>query len=127
MRFGIDADGTIWYNKYPEIGELKPNAKEIINKLYSEGHDIIINTCRAGIHEANCYYALEKFGIKYHYINSNLPKDIEFFKQDCRKISADLYIDDKQLGGIPNDWNEIYEIIQQHPMYNKDTQLNLEL
>ena len=52
----------------------------------------------------------ERKKINYHYINSNLPESIVYFKQDCRKISADLYIDDKCLMGIPDTWEEIYNI-----------------
>jgi len=107
----LDFDGTIVENAYPNVGKLKLNAKEVINKLADEGFKIIINTCRAGIHEGLVYTFLEEQGIKYDYINSNLPTQIEFFKQDCRKISADIYIDDKNLGGIPDDWNIIYELI----------------
>ena len=54
---------------------------------------------------------LKENGIKYHYINCNLPSQIEYFGMDCRKISADIYIDDKQLGGIPDDWNLIYDLV----------------
>lgn len=113
MRVAIDFDGTIVEDAYPEIGRLFYNAKEVINKLYDEGHDIIINTCRAGIFEGNVYTFLKDNGIKYSYINSNLPRDIEKFGQDCRKISADIYIDDKNIGGIPT-WLEIYEIIDNY-------------
>ena len=35
---------------------------------------------------------------------------------DCRKISADLYIDDKQLGGLP-DWIEIDRLVRRHELY----------
>lgn len=118
MIFGIDFDGTIVEANYPSIGALKPNAKKIINQLFDEGHDIVINTCRAGIFEGEAYKFLNENGIKYTFVNSNLPRLIEEFKQDCRKISADVYIDDKQLGGIPDDWDEIYELIQRHPKYN---------
>ena len=107
----IDFDGTIVGSAYPDIGDLKPNAKEVINKLYDEGFIILINTCRSGIYEGDCYRFLKDNDVKYHYINSNLPSQIEYFKQDCRKISANLYIDDKNLLGIPDDWNEIYELI----------------
>lgn len=113
-RLCIDFDGTIVYSDYPKIGKLKPNAVEVINRLYNGGYKIIINTCRAGIYEGYCYQFLKKHNIQYHYINSNLPEDIEFFKQDCRKISADIYIDDKQLGGIPDDWEKIYKLIKYH-------------
>ena len=108
----VDFDGTLVESDYPNIGNLKPNAKEIINRLYDEGYIILINTCRSGIYEGDCYKFLNENGIKYHYINSNLPSQIEYFGQDCRKISANLYIDDKNLLGIPDDWNEIYELIQ---------------
>ena len=111
MVIVIDFDKTIVYSEYPEIIGLKPNAKKIINKLYNDGHEIIINTCRAGVHEGRVYTYLAEEGIKYHYINSNLPRLIEFFKQDCRKISGDVYIDDKNLGGIPDDWDEIYKML----------------
>ena len=114
MRLSIDFDGTIVEVDYPRIGKLKPNVVKIINKLYEEGHSIIINTCRAGIYEGDCYKFLQDNNIPYHYINSNLPEDIEKFGQDCRKISADLYIDDKNLGGIPNDWEDIYRLIKEY-------------
>jgi hypothetical protein len=56
--------------------------------------------------------AIDFVGIKYHYINCNLPQSIEYFKQDCRKLSADVYIDDRCLLGLPPTWKEIYDIVQ---------------
>jgi hypothetical protein len=55
---------------------------------------------------------LDDHGIPYHYINTNDPELIKLYKQDCRKLSADLYIDDKCLMGLPDTWEEIYNIIQ---------------
>ena len=110
MIIVIDFDGTIVENKYPEIGKLRKDAKKIINKLYDENHYIIINTCRAVIYESEAYNFLIKNGIKFHYINCNLPHLIEKYGQDCRKISGDIYIDDKSILGIPS-WKKIYKII----------------
>lgn len=107
----IDFDGTIVENAYPEIGELRKNAKEVINRLFDEGFVILINTCRAGIYEGEVYKFLRENQIAFNYINCNLPSQIEYFGMDCRKLSADIYIDDKQLGGIPDDWEVIYELI----------------
>jgi len=115
-RLSLDFDGTIVYNAYPKIGKLKPNVVEVIQKLYQEGYKIIISTCRAGIYEGHCYQFCKKHNIPYHFINSNLPEDIQYFGQDCRKISAGIYIDDKQLGGIPDDWNDIYNMIKEHEL-----------
>ena len=91
---------------------MKPEADKYINKLYDEGFNILINTCRSGSYEGDAENFLRRRGIKYHYINSNLPQSIEYFKQDCRKLSADIYIDDKCLMGLPNTWQEIYQIVK---------------
>lgn len=107
----IDFDGTIVECKYPDIGELRKDAKETINKLYDEGYIIIINSCRSAMYEAGIYKTLKENDIDYDYINCNHPSSIEAFGMDCRKISADIYIDDKNLGGIP-DWKTIYEIVK---------------
>lgn len=109
----IDFDGTIAEAAFPGLGKIKPGAKEYINKLFDEGYTIIIHTCRTGIFEGHAQNFLEYIGIKYHYINTNLPSQVEYFKQDSRKISADLYIDDKCLMGLPETWEEIYNIIKQ--------------
>ena len=112
LTIAIDFDGTIVEEAFPGVGKLKPEADKYINKLYDEGCMIIINTCRTGSYEADAENLLRRKGIKYHYINCNLPKSIEYFKQDCRKISADVYIDDRCLLGLPDTWEEIYNIIQ---------------
>lgn len=117
----VDFDGTLVENAYPNVGELKLNAKTVINKLKKEGFKIIINTCRSGIFEGRVYEFLEEQGIEYDYINSNLPTQIEYFKQDCRKISADIYIDDKNLGGTPDDWNVIYELVHKQIEYEQNS------
>ena len=107
----IDFDGTIVYDKYPDIGKEKPNAKTVINRLYDAGHKIVINTCRANLPAANAYGWLVDNGIKFHTFNENLPELIEKYGSDTRKMSGDIYIDDKNLYGIPDDWEVIYEII----------------
>jgi hypothetical protein len=110
MVLAIDFDDTIAITEWPEIKGLRENAKEVINKLYDEGHQIIIWTCRTD----HTQDAAEKFlianGIKYHRINANCPKLCEVFGNDSRKIGADLYIDDKGILGIPS-WDAIYSIV----------------
>jgi hypothetical protein len=112
LVLAIDFDGTIATLSFPEVGILRYGADTVIRKLYNEGHYIIINTCRSGKMEGLAEDFLKEHDIPYHYINSNLPVLILQFKQDCRKISADYYIDDKCLLGLPR-WDEIYNIIQE--------------
>ena len=107
----IDFDGTIVEVDYPRIGKLIPGAIRYINKLHKEGYMIIINSCRAGKHERQMRSFLNIQGIKYHYINENAEFLIEKYKTDTRKISANIYIDDKSLGGLPP-WKVIYETIK---------------
>jgi hypothetical protein len=106
----IDFDDTICMSHYPELGMQRSNAGHYIRKLVKEGYGVIINTCREGIPLANAIKWLHKNAIPYHYVNCNFPHLIKFYKADCRKISADMYIDDKCLTGLP-EWEEIYKII----------------
>ena len=113
LVLSIDFDGTICEHSFPEVGKLKLGAGYYIKQLYDEGHKIIINTCRSGKYEGMAQDFFDANEIPYHYINGNLPELIEQYKQDCRKISADLYIDDKCLMGLPETWEEIYNLIKQ--------------
>ena len=113
LVIAIDFDGTICELKFPEVGEMRPMADFYIRKLYSEGHHIVINTCRSGKYEGMAEDFLKENNIPYHYINSNMPYLIEQYGQDCRKISADIYVDDKCLMGLPSSWEEIYQIIKE--------------
>jgi hydroxymethylpyrimidine pyrophosphatase-like HAD family hydrolase len=103
----IDYDDTIVYADYPNIGAIKPHAREVINNLYNEGHFIIIWTCRSGHHEQMASMYLREMGVKFHHINENHPENIVQYDSDSRKIFADIYIDDKQLGGLPESWIDI--------------------
>lgn len=92
----VDFDGTLCSNKWPEIG--RPNWK-LINRLKAEqekGAKIILWTCRTDrlLREAVgwCNINCDLF---FDAINENLPEIIEKFGGDCRKIFADVYIDNK--------------------------------
>ena len=112
MNLAIDFDGTICEQSFPAVGLLKKDADKYIRKLAKDGHNIIINTCRSGKYEGMAQDFLDVNNIPYHYINGNLPQLIEHYGQDCRKISADVYIDDKCLMGLPKTWKKIYKLIK---------------
>lgn len=100
MVISIDFDGTICENRYPQMGEPLPNAKQVINYWYDRGHTIIINTCRTGHYEEHAKSYLNYHGIRYNYMNENDPKLIEKYMSDTRKISADVYLDDRTLADV---------------------------
>lgn len=112
LVIAIDFDGTIAELAYPALGAIKPEADYYINKLHEEGHYIVIHTCRTGDHQDLVEQYLKDSGINFHHINNNCEHLIEMYATDSRKVSADVYIDDKCLMGIPDSWEEIYNIIQ---------------
>lgn len=110
----IDFDGTIAHASYPELGDPKPNAVEVIRKLKEEGCYIIIWTCREGQHLHWIAAYCDLHGIPYDSINEQHPDIFNFYKNNTRKVLADIYLDDRNLGGIPEDWLAIYQLVKKH-------------
>lgn len=115
MIIAIDFDGTICRGKYPEIAGLQPGAKEAINLLYNSGHYIIINTCRSGEQLLTAINWMMQQGIPFHRVNDNHPDEITRYGNNSRKIFAHIYVDDKQIQGLPA-WQDIVEYIEKTEM-----------
>lgn len=56
-----------------------------------------MNTCREGERLQEAVDWCANFGLGFDAVNDNLPELIEFLGHDCRKIAADVYIDDKAV------------------------------
>jgi hypothetical protein len=106
----IDFDLTICKSKYPDTGKEIKDAGKYIRKLVDEGYGVVINTCRNEVALAAAIVWLHEHNVPYHFINCNFPEIIQLYHGDCRKISADMYVDDKCLMGLPK-WKKIYKII----------------
>ncbi|MDP4201464.1 MAG: HAD hydrolase family protein [Bacteroidota bacterium] len=106
LIFAFDFDGTIVTDQYPTIGQMMEGARETINRLYDEGHWIIIWTSRTGSMLSEAIDYLNSEGVKFHYVNESVPENVEKYKLDTRKIYADRYIDDRCVGFVP-DWKVI--------------------
>jgi hypothetical protein len=105
--FKIDCDGTIWEEQWPKIGPLIPQADEVMRLIKKLGHTIIIDTCRSGKYLEEALQFLKDNDIPYDYVNENVPWLIEQYG-DCRKISADYMIDDKNI--TPWTWEQVLEV-----------------
>ncbi len=116
MTIAVDFDGTIVEHKYPAIGKELPFAIATLRKLAEGGHHIILWTVREGklLDEAVEY--CRKNGLEFYAVNSEYPDASWSGKGVSRKVTADIYIDDRNLGGIP-DWNMIYDMISGHLSY----------
>ena len=110
MTIAVDFDGTIVEHEYPKIGKPIPFAFDVLRKLQDEHHKLILWTMREGelLQEAIKY--CEKRGVYFYAHNKNYPEE-EFQEGDPRKIGADIYIDDRNIGGLP-EWGMIYNIIK---------------
>ena len=113
MTIAVDFDGTIVEHKYPAIGKEKPFAIETLKQLADEGNKLILWTSRDGELLQEALDFCHKRGLDFYGVNSNQPVGSLFEGRTGStsvKVVADVYIDDKNLGGLP-EWGTIYEMI----------------
>lgn len=123
MLIAVDFDGTIVEHAYPAIGRPIPFAIDVLKKLQEEGHEIVLWTYRTGeTLDAAVNYCREK-GLEFYAVNKMYPEE-EWEEGGPRKIDADIFIDDKNILGLP-DWGEMYRIIKYgntaHASYDNNT------
>lgn len=109
MIIAIDFDGTIVEHRYPAIGPQRTFAFEALKALQRKGHRLILWTHRSGEYLDLAVEYCRENGLEFYAVNRNYPEE-KWDQLDSRKILADLYIDDRNLGGIPS-WTDIYRMI----------------
>ncbi len=106
----IDFDGTIATDAYPGIGDAQPFVFETLKKFQMEGYRLILWTYRSGEKLNEAVEFCRKNGIEFYAVNSSFPGEKFDEKEQSRKINADYFIDDRNIGGFPG-WGEVYDII----------------
>ena len=111
MVIAIDFDGTIVEHKYPAIGREIPFAIETLRRLQADRHKLILWTVREGkLLEEALAFCRER-GLEFYAVNRDYPEEEAGNNNHfSRKLKADLFIDDRNLGGLP-DWGTIYEMV----------------
>jgi hydroxymethylpyrimidine pyrophosphatase-like HAD family hydrolase len=109
LIIAIDFDGTIVEDAFPKIGKPMIFAFDTIKKLQSEGHRLILWTYRNGKKLQEAVDFCKENGVEFYAVNKSYPEEI-FDGKISRKIHADLFIDDRNVGGFPG-WAEIYKQI----------------
>ena len=112
MKIAVDFDGTIVEHKFPEIGKPLLFAFETMKELQKQKHDLILWTYRAGAELDDAVEFCKKNGIEFYAINASYPEE-EYDEDISRKIYADIYIDDRNIGGFIG-WSKIWQIINKH-------------
>lgn len=93
----VDFDGCLCENAWPKIGRANRAVIEELIQRKAEGDKLILWTCRVGDRlEEAVSWCLNR-GLKFDAINDNLPEMIEKFGNNCRKVYAHEYWDDKAL------------------------------
>ncbi len=111
MIIAVDFDGTIVEHAYPEIGKPIPFAIETLLQLQKDGHRLVMWTVRRGalLQEAIDYCA--ERGLIFFAENENYRGETIEREEYSRKLKADMFIDDRNLGGLA-DWGVIYNAIK---------------
>ena len=113
LIIAIDFDGTIVDDAYPKIGNPRLFAFETLKTLQKEGHRLILWTYRHGDALQAAVDYCKKNGIEFYAVNNSYPEE-EFAGKLSRKINADIFIDDRNVGGILG-WGEVYKLISNKP------------
>jgi len=111
MKIAVDFDGTIVEHQYPKIGKTRVFAFETLKALQKQEHDLILWTYRAGEDLDKAVKFCKENGIDFFAINSSYPEEI-MDNTISRKIYADIYIDDRNIGGFPG-WSIIWKSINE--------------
>ena len=111
MTIAVDFDGTIVRHRYPAIGEEIPFATQTLKKLIEERHQLILWSVREGKLLDEAVEWCRKRGVEFYAVNRDYPEeDIQLNEHFSRKLKVDLFIDDRNVGGLP-DWGTIYQMI----------------
>lgn len=122
IRLAVDFDGTIVENAYPAIGKELPFAFESLKMLQKEGFKIILWTRRSGSRLNDAVEFCLKNGLEFYAVNKSYPEE-EYDPSESPKIEADIFIDDRNFGGLP-EWGEIYQTLSERPIPLKKTKSN---
>ena len=116
MTIAVDFDGTIVEHRYPKIGEEIPFATETLKILAQERHKLILWTVREGELLEEAIEWCRQRGVFFYSVNKDYPEEEKSHNGFSRKLKADLFIDDRNLGGLP-DWGTIYQMIHEQKAY----------
>jgi hypothetical protein len=120
IRIAVDFDGTIVEHAYPQIGKEKLFAFQTLKELEKLGAMLILWTFRTGKELDEAVEYCRKNGIEFYAVNKNYPEEI-FDEKVSRKIDADIFIDDKNIGGFPG-WSGVWQILIPYEVHQMEAE-----
>jgi hypothetical protein len=106
MIIAVDFDGTIVEHEYPNIGKEKTLAFQVLKEL-NKRHTLILWTYRTGELLNEAVEFCKNNGIEFYAVNKNYPTEVH---GRPRKINADVFIDDRNVGGFIG-WENILKLL----------------
>ncbi len=117
IKIAVDFDGTIVEHEYPKIGKEKLFAFRTLKELEKQGASLILWTFRTGKELEEAVEYCRNNGIEFYAVNRNYPEEV-MDETVSRKINADIYIDDKNLGGFPG-WSEVWQALNPYELQER--------
>ncbi len=105
----VDFDGTIVEHDYPRIGKEMLFAFDTLKALQRKGHKLILWTFRTGDSLREAVEYCRNNGLEFYAVNRNYPEEKPSDNMS-RKIQADIFIDDRNLGGFPG-WSKVWQTL----------------
>lgn len=121
MIIAVDFDGTIVEHRYPAIGKEVPFAVRTLKQLQADGHLLILWTVRTGKLLDEAVEWCKERGLEFYAANKDYEEEQtkeEGNSHYSRKLKADLFIDDRNVGGMP-DWGTIYQVITERTTFQR--------
>ena len=91
----VDFDGTLCENEWPGIGKTKWATVQALIAARAAGARLILWTNRVGPRLAEAVEWCRQRELEFDAVNENLPEVLAAFVTDCRKVYADIYLDDR--------------------------------
>jgi hypothetical protein len=107
----VDFDGTIVEHSYPRIGKEMMFAFATLKELNKKGHKLILWTYRDGALLDEAVEYCRANGVEFYAVNKSYPEEV-YDLSISRKINADIFIDDRNVGGFLG-WSRIWQTL--HP------------
>jgi hypothetical protein len=120
IKIAIDFDGTIVEHEYPAIGKEKLFAFQTLRELEKLGARLILWTFRTGKELDEAVEYCRKNGIEFYAVNKSYPEEI-YDDTVSRKIDADIFIDDKNIGGFPG-WSGVWQILTPYELHQQEVE-----
>jgi hydroxymethylpyrimidine pyrophosphatase-like HAD family hydrolase len=125
VKIAVDFDGTIVEHEYPAIGKEMLFAFQTLKELEKKGALLILWTFRSGKELQEAVDFCSRNGVEFYAVNKNYPEEIYDEVTVSRKINADIYIDDRNIGGFPG-WSNIWQMLNPYEIHEREAQRKLE-